>query len=47
MARCFEPREIAAALELPDGHPGRRHLDACPRCRSRSIPLKPMIPISP
>lgn len=34
MTRCFEPREIARALDLPEGDPGRRHLDRCPRCRS-------------
>ena len=37
MSRCFEPHEIAAVLELPDGHPGRRHLDRCPRCRSLAL----------
>lgn len=34
MTRCFEPDEIAAALALPEESAGRRHLDACPRCRN-------------
>ncbi|MFN2370298.1 MAG: hypothetical protein ABR506_03990 [Candidatus Krumholzibacteriia bacterium] len=37
MTRCFEPREIARALDLHEGDPGRRHLDACPRCRSLAL----------
>ncbi|MBE0567464.1 MAG: hypothetical protein IH621_16030 [Krumholzibacteria bacterium] len=37
MTRCFEPREIARALDLPEGDPGRRHLDRCPRCRSLAL----------
>ncbi len=37
MTRCFEPREIAAALDLPEGDPGRRHLADCPRCRSLAL----------
>ncbi len=34
---CFEPKEIAGALDLPEGDPGRRHLDRCPRCRSLAL----------
>ena len=37
MTRCFEPREIAAALDLVEGDAGRRHLDTCPRCRSLAL----------
>ena len=37
MSHCFEPREIGAVVALPEGDPGRRHLDTCPRCRGLAL----------
>jgi hypothetical protein len=32
--RCLAAEEIAEVLSLGAGHPRRRHLDECPRCRA-------------
>ncbi len=47
MTRCFEPREIAAALALPAADPGRHHLDTCPRCRNLAVAYTEFIDESP
>ena len=33
-ADCIDVEEIGGVLELPAGHPSRRHAESCPRCRS-------------
>ncbi len=45
--RCIDVDRIAEVLELPADHARRRHVDACPRCRSLADSYRSFIDAKP